>query len=291
MKHFAEKIGGNGGEAVFYLHEPSDEIASNKKYPVMVIVPGGAYMWVSDREGEPIAAEYFAKGISCVVLKYATEGRPFFKENLYPGKEPVSVFPNSLKELAMTVAMLRENAQNWAIDPDKIAVAGFSAGGNLAGQLSVYWKKEWLEKETGYSSEMMKPNIAILAYPMLDCVKASGRTAINAWVNRAMLGEDVTEERLKKVSPLYQVNSDVPPTFIWHTEDTFVPVENSLAYVMELQKNQIPYEVHIYQKGEHGFALGDERTDSMPDHSQVNEQGATWVKLSLGWMRQIGFMK
>lgn len=142
MKHFAEKIGGNGGEAVFYLHEPSDEIASNKKYPVMVIVPGGAYMWVSDREGEPIAAEYFAKGISCVVLKYATEGRPFFKENLYPGKEPVSVFPNSLKELAMTVAMLRENAQNWAIDPDKIAVAGFSAGGNLAGQLSVYWKKE-----------------------------------------------------------------------------------------------------------------------------------------------------
>ena len=60
MKHFAEKIGGNGGEAVFYLHEPSDEIASNKKYPVMVIVTGGAYMWVSDREGEPIAAEYFA---------------------------------------------------------------------------------------------------------------------------------------------------------------------------------------------------------------------------------------
>lgn len=71
----------------------------------------------------------------------------FFKENLYPGKEPVSVFPNSLKELAMTVAMLRENAQNWAIDSDKIAVAGFSAGGNLAGQLSVYWKKNGLKKK------------------------------------------------------------------------------------------------------------------------------------------------
>ncbi len=139
---------------------------------------------------------------------------------------------------------------------------------------------------------MMKPNIAVLAYPMLNCVKASERSAINTWVNRAMLGNEVTEERLKTVSPVYQVNKDVPQTFIWHTtEDTFVPVENSLKYVTELQKYHVPYELHIYQKGEHGFALGDERTDSMPDHSQVNEQGATWLNLSLGWMKQIGFMK
>lgn len=249
-------------------------------------------MWVSDREGEPIAAEYFAKGISCVVLKYATEGRPFFKENLYPEKEPVSIFPNPLKELATVVALLRKKAEEWSVDSDRIGIIGFSAGGNLVGQLSVFWKKEWLEKETGYSAEMMKPNIAVLAYPMLDCVKASGRSAINAWVNRAMLGNEVTEERLKTVSPVYQVNKDVPRTFIWHTtEDTFVPVENSLKYVTELQKYQVPYELHIYQKGEHGFALGDERTDSMPDHSQVNEQGATWLNLSLGWMKQIGFMK
>lgn len=222
MKHFTEKIGENGAEAVFYLHEPSDEMAPDKKYPAMVIIPGGAYMWVSDR----------------------------------------------------------------------IGIIGFSAGGNLAGQLSVFWKKEWLEKETGYSAEMMKPNIAVLAYPMLNCVKASERSAINTWVNRAMLGNEVTEERLKTVSPVYQVNKDVPQTFIWHTtEDTFVPVENSLKYVTELQKYHVPYELHIYQKGEHGFVLGDERTDSMPDHSQVNEQGATWLNLSLGWMKQIGFMK
>lgn len=291
MKYFVKKLGINGGEAVFYIQEPSAEIQSDRKSPVMVIVPGGAYMWTSEREGEPIAAEYFAKGFSCAVVKYATEGRAFFKENTHPGQIPNSVFPNPLTELAQTIAILRENCKEWSIDEKKIVVMGFSAGGNLAGQLSVYWKEDWLAQRTGYTSESMRPNAVILAYPMLDCVRHSGKAAINRWVNRAMLGNEVTQKALEDVSPVFHVNPDVPPTFIWHTmEDTFVPVENSLEYARRLRQHRVPFEMHIYQKGEHGFALGDARTDSMPDHSQVNEQGATWVSLSVGWMKQIGLL-
>ena len=288
MKYFAQKIGKNEGEAVFYLQEPSDEIQPERKAPVLVIVPGGAYMWTSDREGEPVAAEYFSRGFSCVVVKYATEGRKFFKENTNPEKIPCSVFPNPLLELAQVMILLRKHAEEWKIDADRIAVAGFSAGGNLAGQLSVYWNTDWLTEQLGENSQMIKPNATILAYPMLNCIHASERKMINQWVNRAMLGEDVSEERLKEVSPVYQVNEDVPHTFLWHTmEDTFVPVENSLEYAQQLRKYKVPFELHIYQNGEHGCALGDERTDSLPDHSQINMQAATWVNLSAGWLKQI----
>ncbi len=212
MKYFAQKIGKNEGEAVFYLQDPSDEIQPERKAPVLVIVPGGAYMWTSDREGEPVAAEYFSRGFSCVVVKYATEGRKFFKENTNPEKIPCSVFPNPLLELAQVMILLRKHAEEWKIDADRIAVAGFSAGGNLAGQLSVYWNTDWLTEQ---------------------------------------------------------------------------PVENSLEYAQQLRKYKVPFELHIYQNGEHGCALGDERTDSLPDHSQINMQAATWVNLSAGWLKQI----
>lgn len=291
MKLFKEKIDEKGAEAFFYLQEPIMEIDPERKSPVMIIVPGGAYMWVSEREGEPIAAEYYARGFSCVVLKYATEGRKFFKENTYPEKIPVSVFPNPLVALGLTIAKVRSKAHEWNLDPQRIVVAGFSAGGNLAGQISVFWNEMWLSELTDCQSEMLRPDATILAYPMLDCLKGSERARVNEWVNRAMLGNEITETRLREVSPIYHVGNHVPPTFIWHTmEDTFVPVTNSLEYAIKLQENRVPYEMHIYQKGEHGIALGDKRTDSMPDHSQVNSQGATWVELSVGWMKEIGIL-
>lgn len=291
MRYFKEKIGANGAEAVFYMQEPNPEIDMDKKFPVFICIPGGAYMWTSSREGEPIAAEFFAKGFSAAVVNYATEGRPFFKENTHPGQIPNFVFPNPLTELATVLGLIRSRAAEWSIDPDRIVVAGFSAGGNLAGQLSVYWHEQWLSEKTGYPCEMMKPDAVILAYPKLNCTAFSKKAEIDQWVNRAMLGNQITEEGLRAVSPVFHVTEKVPPTFLWHTaEDTFVPAENSLEYSMELQKNHVPFELHIYQKGEHGIALGDARTDSMPDHSQVNEQGATWVKLSAGWMKQIGIL-
>lgn len=289
MKLFTKKIGENGAEAIFYLQEPSPEIQEGKKFPVVVNVPGGAFLWTSVREGDQMAMEYLGRGFSSVVVNYATEGRPFYKENTDPEKLPNSIFPNSLVEVAKTVAMLRENADEWAIDSNAIVVAGYSAGGTVTGQLSVYWNEPWLAEKVGYPSEMLRPNAAILAYPMLDCVRASDRSQINAWMNRAVCGNEVTQDKLTALSPLFHVNKDVPQTFLWHTmEDSFVPVSNTLEYVMKLQENNVPCEVHIYQKGEHGFALGDKRTDAMPDHSQVNEQGATWVDLSIGWMKQIG---
>ena len=135
MKYFKKNIGENGAEATFYLQEPNKEIDIKRKSPVMIVVPGGAYMWTSWREEEPIALEFLGKGFSCIVAQYATEGLGFYDGKHDYSKEPVSAFPNPLVDLAKIVAYVRENAEEWNLDSNSINLIGFSAGGNLTAEI------------------------------------------------------------------------------------------------------------------------------------------------------------
>lgn len=281
MKYVIRPLGDGQATATFYLHEPSVEIDPNRKYPVMVVVPGGAYFWTSDREAEPIALEFFAKDYHAVVVNYSTEGLASYSDEAKLPENPVSTFPNPLKELAQALAMIRENGQAWSVDVDAITVLGFSAGGNLAGQLGVYWHEQWLSHLLELPSSTFKPNSLVLAYAPLDFVAIhSGESK----VNYAALGTlSPSDANLKKISPIYHVTENMPPCFIWHTtEDPLVSVENSLQMAVALQKNKIPFELHLYEKGVHGAALGDSRTSRKMN--QNNPQAASWVNLLLGWL-------
>lgn len=289
MKYFEKSIGKNKGKVTFYLHEPNEEIDPNRKFPVMVVVPGGGYMWTSFREAEPIALEFFAKDYHTIVVDYDTEGLEAYggKKGTVPKEElpqkPVSTFPNPLVELAEAVAIVREHAEEWAVQEDKISVLGFSAGGNLTGLLGVYWKEQWLEDLVGKSKELYKPNHLVIAYGALDLTNGADKESN---VSLGIIGKlKASKEELEKVSPVYLVNEDTPPAFIWHTgEDPLVPDRDSLKFALAMDEKERPYELHIYEKGIHGVALGDSRTSRK--ENQSNKQASTWVDLLMGWLEK-----
>lgn len=295
MKYFKKNIGSNGAQATFYLQEPNKEIDINRKSPVLVIVPGGAYLWTSWREEEPIALEFLGKGFSCVVAQYGTEGLDFYDGQHDYSKEPNSSFPNPLVDLAKILAYIRENADEWALDNDSVNVMGFSAGGNLTAQLGTYWHTNWLEKLVGKNKNEYKPNSICLSYgashmvmsPEKDHYKQTKKLSRPNMINYATLGHNQSPERVKLVNMVDAVTKNVPPTFIWHTmEDPYVPIASALHFAEQLEEKLVPFELHIYQKGKHGLALADLRTDSKKDRSQSNKQAATWKQLYIGWLKE-----
>lgn len=295
MKYFKKEIGENGAKATFYLQEPNKEIDINRKFPVLIIVPGGAYMWTSWREEEPIALEFLSKGFSCVVAEYATEGLDFYKENQDYSKEPVSAFPNPLVDLSKIIAYVKEHAEEWSLDSESINVIGFSAGGNLTAQLGVYWNTDWLENLVNKSRKSYQPNSICLAYgaPHMakevekDHYKQTKSFGGHKLIDYATLGTDQSLERIQMVNMIDKVTKDVPPTFIWHTmEDPYVPVASALRFASQLEEEMVPFELHIFQKGKHGLALADLRTDSKKDRSQSNKQASSWKRLYLGWLTE-----
>lgn len=288
MEYFTKMIGDKGAKATFYLQTPNAEIDSTRKYPIVVIGPGGAYFWTSWREMEPVALDFLGKGFSCVVMEYATEGRDFYTKNFDPTKEVVSAFPNPLIDLAKTIALLRQNATTWALDVAKVNLVGFSAGGNLIGQLGVYWDTDWLEELVGKSKTLYAPNSLCIAYGATLMAKQPLLKGFEQ-LDHATLGVDKSQKRADLANVLDKINEKTPPTFIWHTTKyAIVPVKTALKLGLNLEENGVPYEMHIYQNGPHGLSLADQRTDGSAKHSKSSAQVASWTKLYCNWLAENG---
>lgn len=264
-----------------YAHEDYPEVYGERNRPMIVICPGGGYEHVSPREGEAIALQFMTTGAHAAVLRYDVSGQ---------GAE----FPQHLLELAASVAYVRKHAAEYCIDPDKILVAGFSAGGHLAASLGCFWKEKWLEElmqaETGATMKDYQPNGEILAYPVITSgefahrgsfVKIMGSEAEQGY---APLGLSATELE-EKLSLEKQVTSDFPPTFMWHTfEDGAVPLENSLFFAEALRKAGVNFEYHVFPHGGHGYALATKET-AMKEGKEINAQCAQWIDLFKSWMK------
>ncbi len=161
-----------------------------KKRPFVVICPGGGYEFVSAREGEPIATAFNTAGINAAVVTYHLKSK----------------FPTALKDLSDAVCVVRENAEKWNVDENKVVVCGFSAGGHLAGSLGVFWNSEsGIKRE----DKKNKPNGMILSYPVIT----SGEKAHRGSIENISQGDLTLEEH---VSLEKNVNNDTPPAFIWH---------------------------------------------------------------------------
>lgn len=235
--------------------------------PAVVLCPGGGYAMTSDREAEPIALALVAKGVQVFVLRYA----------VHPDQ-----YPLALLQAARAVQYVREHAAYYNVNPEYIGIAGFSAGGHLACSLSVFWNKAFIAKALDAPSEVFRPDFQMLAYPVISSGIYRHQSSFEL-----LLG-DRLEELEEEMSLEKQVHGGVPRSFIWHTDaDKSVPVENALLLAVALKEHKIPMELHIYDRGEHGLALGNELTMTADGYA-VEEAVVGWVDLFVAWLsRQI----
>ncbi len=234
-----------------------------RKRPAVLICPGGGYAFCSPIEAEPIAIRFNAAGYHAFVINYSVSP---------------CVFPTALEEVSNSLKLIRENAEKWNVDPDKIAVCGFSAGGHLTASIGTLWNSEESIKCADKSN---KPNALILSYPVIS----SGEKAHRGSFNNLLGDRKDDKEMLEYLSLENRVSKDTPPTFIWHTmEDNAVPVENSLLFANALKKNDIPFEMHIFTKGTHGLSTVDKETDI---RELLDPHAAKWINLATEWLDNI----
>ena len=242
-----------GAKVKGYLQADYPTLAAHKVRPALVICPGGAYRWCSPREEDPPALEFLSMGYQVFFIEYSCGERA-------AGFQP-------LRELAETVCTLRRNHEAWHIDPRKIAVLGFSAGGHLAASLGAFWN----DRELGLPKEA-RPDALILCYPVISTREFAHEESA-MWVSG---GDGAMRDKLHLPD---RVTPDFPPTFLWHGgADTSVPPENSLMLTVQLKHNGVPLEYHLFETGSHGISTCTQEVET-PD--QVCR---AWLPLCKTWL-------
>ncbi len=235
----------------------------------VLVVPGGGYGHVSaEREGECIAIAYAAKGLSAFVLNYTV-----------PPKSPDA----PLLEAAGAMAYIKNHAKQYRINPDRVFVIGFSAGGHLVGMLSTKYRKA--EQLLGLPENLARPAGTVYGYPV---VTAMCETHEGSFEN--LLGMpygEMGDEKRREYSNELNVTKDMPPAFIWHTaSDESVPPYGSLRLAESYIRAGVKVEMHLYPDGPHGTALCVHHTSGGMD-SYVIPKAAKWLDESVEWMKSL----
>lgn len=279
-----------------YIWDKSFEIGADLKRPAILVCPGGAYLNCSDREGEPVALRFAAMGYNTFVLRYSTylQGEDSFPDMSKPlTPKPETIHPTPVREIGRAMLMLRKHAEEWGIDPERIAVCGFSAGGHNAAMYATNWHREVVAGYLGVDRELLRPAAAILGYPLTDYVFMNTATEGNSFdkaffanSNIAFLGTaEPTLEQLTDVSPARLVDEHTPPMFIWSTSsDELVPVTHSLLMAQALSAKKIPYTLHIFEQGQHGLSTGTQSSAS--SLTQISPEVDSWMNMADAWLKK-----
>ena len=230
----------------------------------VIICPGGAYWGMAVKhEGSQVAKWLNSLGVTAFVLKYRLPDDSIMENK--------SIGP--MQDGQRAIRMVRSHAKEWGIDPAKIGIMGFSAGGHLASTLSVHYEEKVYESSDLTSA---KPDFSLLIYPVI-----SMKDDVTHWGSREnLLGKNPTAEQIAHFSNDLQVNSETPPAFLVHSfDDDAVPVQNSINYALALQKFKIPCELHLYQAGGHGYGLG----------KSTNTE-STWPEACRKWLETRGLL-
>lgn len=248
----------------------ADKTAKYTRKAILVIPGGGYGMVCADREGEPIALAFLPYGFNAFVLHYSV------------GKG--KTFPTQLIQASKAIKHIRENAEEYGIDENEIFAVGFSAGGHLAASLGVMWDDKSIYDGIDMPYGCNKPKGVMLIYPVVS--------GISEYAHRGsfehLLGStEISTEQLKRVSIECNVTEKSVPAYIIHAaNDSVVPVENSLLLAQAYSKNNVPFELHIFPKGEHGFALGNEITWN-GKNEYIQKENAKWIDSAVAWAENL----
>ena len=247
-----------------------DKVGGYKRKALLVI-PGGGYGTVcSDREGEPIALAFLPYGFASFVLHYSVNGKRFY--------------PEQLIEASLAIKHIKDNAEEYGIDPEKVFTVGFSAGGHLSGSIATMWHKKEVYDAVDMPYGYNKPAGSMLIYPVISGIKEFSH--IGSFRN--LLGEDNPgAERKIEVSIEENVDEKTAPMFIMHTSnDQVVNIRHSLCLADALAKNKREFELHVYPDAPHGVALGNDIT-KCGNEKYSQETIAKWVEAAAMWAEKI----
>jgi acetyl esterase/lipase len=211
----------------------------------VIICPGGGYsILAASHEGYDVAKKFAEWGIVAFVLKYRIpDEKTMINKEIGP-----------LQDAQRAIQIVRERAKEWNVNPNKIGIMGFSAGGHLASTAGTHFEKAVIENK---NSTSLRPDFMILLYPVISFTDSIGH--IGSRDN--LIGKNPSPEKIKEYSNELQVTAKTPPAFLVHGgNDDVVKVQNSLYFYEALQKNNVPTELHIYPKGGHGFGMNNPTT-------------------------------
>jgi len=260
-KQFAER-GSDGKERISKVTIPTYHFfpAPNASKPAscVIICPGGGYrILASSHEGYDIAAKFNEIGVSALVLYYRLPEDSAQVERKYA----------PLQDAQAAIALVRGNAGKWNVDPSRVGIMGFSAGGHLAATASTHFTKDYTGIHAGAN---LRPDFSILLYPVI-----SMRPFGHGGSTQNLIGKNPSEDDLHLFSNEEQVTPQTPKAFLVHAaDDNAVPLKNSLLYAEKLTANKVPVDLHVYAKGGHGFGLNNKTTS-----------GDLWFDRLISWMK------
>ncbi len=225
----------------------------------IVVCPGGGYRTRAAHEGEPVARWLNSLGVSAFVLDY----------RVAPHRHPLP-----LADLQRAVRYVRHHAGKWHVDPRRVGVLGFSAGGHLAATAAVRADAGDPGASDPLERESSRPDAVVLCYPVISFGQHGHPGSM-----RNLLGDDPPEGLRRELSTELHVTAQTPPAFLWHTaDDAGVPVENSLAFAGALARHGVPFELHVFPSGRHGLGLAAE-----------DRRVGAWTDLCRAWLTGLGF--
>lgn len=231
----------------------------------VIICPGGGYfILAASHEGYDVAKKFNDWGVAAFVLKYRIpDDKTMLDKEIGP-----------LQDAQRAIQMVREKASEWNINPSRIGIMGFSAGGHLASTAGTHFDKAVIENKNNTS---LRPDFMILLYPVISFTDSIGH--IGSREN--LIGKNPSPEKIKEYSNELQVTTKTPPAFLVHAgNDDVVKVQNSLYFYEQLQKNNVLAELHIYPKGGHGFGMNNPTTKDL-----WMERLKNWFDLN-GWLKK-----
>jgi acetyl esterase/lipase len=276
--------GGPGGFGVYRVSRPTMTVYSpqgKNTGAAVVVFPGGGYLELAiDLEGTEVCDWLTPKGITCVLLKYRVPGEPGYpKPATYPKSGPYPESPMALEDAQRTMGLVRLHAGEWHIDPHKIGVLGFSAGGHLSAAISTHYEKRLYPAVDAADKESCRPDFAVVLYPGHLSISAAEWDAEQG-AKKFVLHVPANADKDLGLNPDVPVTRNTPPTFLLQAEDDHVDnVNDSLAYYIALKNAGVPAEMHLYAQGGHAFGL---RRTKFPI--------TAWPELVEKWLVTIGMI-
>ncbi|MEW6238824.1 MAG: alpha/beta hydrolase [Candidatus Omnitrophota bacterium] len=253
--------GGDLDKPTLWIYQPDESMRNGAS---VVICPGGGYRGIAiDHEGHQVAKWLNENGVTAFILTYR--------------KAPEYHHPAPMQDVQRAIRTVRARAQEWKIDPQRIGVLGFSAGGHLASTAATHFDAGDKNAADSIERASCRPDFAVLVYPVISFTTEYAHVGSR----NNLLGENPDPERVKQFSNELQVTPETPPAFLIHTtEDSGVPAENSILFYLAMRKAGVSAEMHIFEKGKHGFGLG-------PNDPVLSQ----WPKLCIDWMKQRGMLE